>query len=268
VRAWESTANASDIWIHGASASGTKRRLTFDPADETGPIWKPVGSEVTYLSRKAGNLDILSQPLDGGNEAATLVATPLNEFADDWSHDGKYLVYTSAGDETHADLWYLRPAENGAGHEPVPLLRTPARELVAKFSRDGRYLAYCSNESGRYEVYVQSFPSGNQRWQVSFDGGTQPRWSRDGKELFFVNGDELIAVSVRTNGAFAAGRPTPLFRDGNLQNGFPIPTYDVSADGQRFVMVETLGGHQGQRGAIQVSQNWFAGFRDRGARRD
>jgi serine/threonine-protein kinase len=103
---------------------------------------------------------------------------------------------------------------------------------------------------------------------VSFDGGTQPRWSRDGKELFFVNDDELIAVSVSTNVPFASGRPQSLFRDRNLQNGFPIPTYDVSPDGQRFVMIETLGGSQGQRGAIQVSQNWFAAFRDRGARPD
>lgn len=267
VRAWENKSSASDIWLHDIAA-GTKRRLTFEPTDETGPIWGPSAWEVTYLSRKEGNLDILSRRIDGANDSRAIVATPLNEYADDWSSDGKYLIYTAAADETHADLWYLKRAENVAGYESVPLLRTPARELVAKFSRDGRYIAYCSNESGRYEVFVQSFPSGKQRWQVSFSGGTQPRWSRDGKELFYVNDDELIAVPVDTDGGFRLGRPQSLYRSKNLQNGFPIPTYDVSHDGQRFVMVESLDGVEGQRGAIEISQNWFAEFRGRDARRE
>ena len=119
-------------------------------------------------------------------ESKALVATPLYESPEDWSPDGKYLVYGVDSPETGGDLWYLKPGEGGDGFEAVPYLQTRFQERQAKFSPDGRFLAYCSDESGEYEVYVRTFPDGGGKQKVSRNGGTQPRWSRDGTELFYV----------------------------------------------------------------------------------
>jgi len=127
-------------------------------------------------------------------------------------------------------------------------------------SPDGRFLAYQSNESGQFEVYVQPFPQGGGKRQVSMNGGRQPRWSGDGKELFYVEGDTLVAVSVTTEPTFSVGSARPLFdaQDAFVGRGH---SYDVSAEGQRFVMVETL--EEPPAPLIRVVQNWFAEFRGR-----
>ena len=140
-------------------------------------------------------------------------------------------------------------------------LQTTSAEHSSKFSPDGRYLAYLSRESGRDEVYVRTFPGAEGKRQVSFNGGVQLRWSRDGKELFYVEGETLIAVSVTTEPRFEAGKAKRLFSDPNLTwQERTMPQYDVSPDGQRFVMIEPA---ERSRPVIRVVQNWYEEFRDR-----
>ena len=142
-------------------------------------------------------------------------------------------------------------------------MQTPFNERTAKFSPDGRYVAYSSNESGQYEVYVRPFPEGGRKTTVSSRGGRQPRWSRDGKELFYVEGATLVAVSVSSDAAFSVGSMTRLFEHLSFARSF-YPQYDVSADGQRFILDEPAGlGSEAPAPAIRVVQNWFAEFRGR-----
>ena len=184
--------------------------------------------------------------------------------APDWSRDGKLLIYWARGNEdTGADLWYLKPKAGGEVYEPTTYLRTAADERIAVFSPDGRYVAYVSNESGRGEIYVRPFPEGTGKWQVSINGGTQPRWRKDGSELFYVQEDQLIAVSVSTVRGFSSGTPKLLFRDRWLRSPFPKQRYDVSADGLAFVLREEAELDAGKRPAIRVVQNWFAEFKAR-----
>ena len=149
--------------------------------------------------------------------------------------------------------------------EPHPFLRTPFRESAAKFSPDSRFVAYVSNESGRGEVYVQPFPEGGRRLTVSSNGGRQPRWRRDGKELFYLEGATLVAVSVSTSPSFSVGSATRLFKTIGTRAGRwgPYPQYDVSPDGQRFILAEPVGEGATSEPSIRVVQNWFAEFRGR-----
>ena len=255
-RGWESDTAESDVWLHDV-AQPIKTRLTFAPAHDTRPLWSPTGDEVAFASKRRGNYDIFVKRADGSGESKALVATPLYESPEDWSPDGKHLVYRVDSPETGGDLWYLKSGEGSDGFEAVPYLQTRFQERQAKFSPDGRFLAYCSDESGEYEVYVRTFPDGGGKQKVSRNGATQPRWSRDGTELFYVEGDTLVAVSVTLAPTFAAKSVTRLFRSLSLVGG-STPNYDVSADGTQFVLAEPVGGTRAP--AIRVVQNWFAEF--------
>ncbi len=144
-------------------------------------------------------------------------------------------------------------------------MQTPFNEQAAKFSPDGRYVAYVSNESGQFEVYVQPFPEGGRKVTVSSNGGTKVRWSRDGKELFYVEGQTLVAVPVSSgSSSFSVGSATRLFELPSLRPGANSAPYDVSADGQRFILAESVGeGADAREPSIRVVLNWFEEFRDR-----
>ncbi len=262
VEAWEADGNR-DIWVHDA-VRGTKTRLTDDPGPDGYPTWLPSGEQITFDSDRGGSGGIFSKPADGSGEAVLLVGEHAVRRAPDWSRDGKLLIYWARGNEdTGADLWYLKPKAGGEVYEPTTYLRTAADERIAVFSPDGRYVAYVSNESGRGEIYVRPFPEGTGKWQVSINGGTQPRWRKDGSELFYVQEDQLIAVSVSTVRGFSSGTPKLLFRDRWLRSPFPKQRYDVSADGLAFVLREEAELDAGKRPAIRVVQNWFAEFKAR-----
>ena len=244
-----------DIWVHEV-ARGLKRRLTFDPANENRPTWTPRGDKISFSSERDGSQDVFIKPADGSGEAEPLLANPEGEYGYEWSADGKYLVGSGEG-----KLWYLRAEEGASTFEKVMFLDTPFDALSPELSPDARFVAYESNESDRYEVYVQPFPDGGAKWQVSTNGGSQPRWHGDGKEIFYVEGDTLMAVSVATSPVFSPGAAQPLFED---ETAFASrgQQYDVTPDGQRFVVIETLG-DAGAGQAIHVVQNWFEEFRGR-----
>ncbi len=251
-----------DIWVHETERA-VATRLTFAAGFEAYATWSPSGTEITFTSDRRGSRDIFSKPAAGTGEATLLVGGPLEDDSPDWSPDGNYMVYEVSGDpKNKGDIRYLKRKTEGGGFEEAVFLATPRQEGAAKFSPDGRFVAYCSDESGRFEVYVRPFPEGGGKWQISTNGGTQPRWSRDGKELFYVEGSILMAAPVNATPSFSVSTPARLFEDASL-SGFLQPNYDVSKEGQRFVLVGIAGDEADTPRSIHVVQNWFAAFRDR-----
>ena len=252
-----------DVWIWEISR-GVKSRLTFSEATDGVPIWSPTGAELVFASRREGINDIFLRKADGTGEPKPLAAGPLGDVPTDWSRDGRYLVYEVVGPD-NIDIRYLERKGDGDDWESRPYLQTPYWEGCAKLSPDGRFLVYLSNESGRYEIYVRPFPEGGGRTAVSTNGGTQPRWSRDGKEIFYVEGTTLVAVEVSTSPDFSVGSVTRLFEHRVLarQSGWPVAQYDVSADGRRFVFAAPVDEESEQEVSIRVVENWYEEFRGR-----
>jgi hypothetical protein len=161
-------------------------------------------------------------------------------------------AYQEVSPDTRRNVWLLRLGDR----TKQPFLRTRATEGAARFSPDGRWIAYVSDESGKPEVYVQALPPSTGKWQVSTDGGTEPAWNRNGRELFFRSGDRVMAADVSTQPTFSSGRPRMLFQGKYVRSDFPLTgfAYDVSSDGQRFLMVEETGGNTAAQ--INVVLNW------------
>ena len=243
----------SDIRIHEA-ARPIKTRLTSQPGQELLPIWSPSGNQIAFNS--GGNL--LRRSADGGGDATVLLKRPKRETQCDWSRDGKYILFLRL-DNGGRELWYLSLEEDGSGFEPVHFLQTPFNVEDAKFSPDGRFVAYLSDESGQQELYVRPFPKGDGRWPVSTNGARQAVWSRDGKELFYLEEDTLVAVDVATGPNFSVGSAKKLFQSEHFRPS-DSHSYDVSADGQRFVLPERV---EGAEPVVRVVQNWYEEFRDR-----
>ena len=151
--------------------------------------------------------------------------------------------------------------DDDRGTEGVPFLQTEFHERAAKFSPDRHFVAYASNESGHFEVYVQTFPGGGGKRQVSSGGGNEPHWRQDGKELYYRNEDELFAVPVTLSPSLSMGAPKKLFQHESLLQGALWGRYDVSPDGKQFFLRESVG--EAREPVIRVVQNWLAEFRDR-----
>ena len=144
----------------------------------------------------------------------------------------------------------------GGDRKPRAVVKTPFTEQFPRLSPDGHWIAYTSNESGRTEVLVQSFPDAGARTQISTSGGIEPVWSRDGRELFYLDGDAMRVVEVRTSPTFSAGAPRLLYEGRFIQSPNGVASYDVSADGQRFLRVQPLHPDPPTH-EIQVTMNWF-----------
>jgi Tol biopolymer transport system component len=237
-----------DTWVLDP-ARGTTTRLTFDPALDTTPTWSPDGKQVVMSSNRSLNFRLYVKNADGSGsdeEIASAGGSALNPL--DWSRDGKYILA-----RTGNELWYLTRPE----HALKPLIETKLVVRGAQFSPDRRWVAYSSNESGSMEVYVTSFPSGNGKWQVSTGGGLEPRWRRDGTELFYLSRDgKMMAVPVSPGASFAAGSPALLFQTHRRQpiSSQDIFSYDVSADGQRFLIATKV--DESSAAPLSVVLNW------------
>jgi Tol biopolymer transport system component len=247
-----------DIWIFDL-LRGTKTRMTFDPADDLDSIWSPDGTRIAFTSNRLGQRDIYQTPADGSGSAELLLGGKGGgKNVEDWSMDGKYLVYNYQT-PTRTGL-YVLPLTGD--RKPMPVVNTEFIAQQGQFSPNGRWLAYRSLESGKSEVYVQGFtldsaqPRG--KWQISTTGGELPRWRRDGKELFYHFGNTFYAVDVKTDGtSFEAGIPRPLFDAATVATGNAISAatpFVVSSDGQRFLVfapAEKLANEP-----LQVVVNW------------
>ena len=253
-----------DIWVHEVERP-IKRRLTSDPGMDTRPVWSPSGEEITFQSTRQGNYDIFRRPADDTGEPVFLFGTDRADRPYSWSSDGSFLLFTATSPGTRRDVWYLKRKDDGGGFEAVSFVQTPFAESAPQFSPDDRFVAYCSTDSGQAEVYVRPFPEGGASRQVSTDGGCQPRWSRTGRELFYVRDDTLMAVDFLTTPELSFGSPEPLFSYPSLAttNANQV-TYDVSADGKRFVLVGVLESLEDAPPALHVVENWYEEFRERG----
>ena len=245
-----------DIWVHDIEL-GVKTRITTNAGVDWRPIWSPDGEEILYSIQ---NDDIALRRADGSGELLPLLDAPTRGRVSDWSRDGRYILYTGVDGETGDDLSYLERNQEG-GWEPHLFLQTAFQERSSKLSPDGRFIAYASDESGQFEVYVQPFPEGGRRTTVSNNGGWEPRWSPDGRELFYVEATKLIAVSVDTSETFSVRSRTPLFEHPSLTNPW-YPQYDISADGQRFIIPTAVEDDPDAKPMIRVVMNWAEEFRD------
>ena len=248
-----------DIWLLDTVRSVTRRFTTHQGHDTVG-IWSRNGAEVYFTSTRDGNRDVFLKHMASGKEAVKLVGTPNNDDLSDESPDGGIVLYSTQDPERKTDLWYAKRKKDGAGFEHVPFLQTSSSEDGARFSPDGRWVAYWSDESGRDEVYVRRFPDATGVRQISRHGGNQVRWSRDGGEILYVEGQSLMSVPVSLDSDLSIGTPKVLFSNPNLFSRWRWPVYDVSADGRRILLPEVM---KPSGTKIHIIQNWIAGFRGR-----
>jgi eukaryotic-like serine/threonine-protein kinase len=249
---------SSDIWLVDAERA-VSSRLTFHPAYEAAPVWSPDGESVAFFSTRDGPWSIYEKSSTGTGDERLLAKSNDNLVPDDWSPDGTFLLYQNIalnGGERGDDLWLLpRPDSRASQSRPIPFLRSEFGEYWGRFSPDGRWIAYQSNESGRSEVYVRPFrpeSAGSGKWQISTDGGVEARWSRDGRELFYLTlRNVLVAVDVHPGPSFQAGVPRPLFST----RAVGINRYDVARDAKRFLINVPVEGQWGRSATVVL--NWM-----------
>jgi serine/threonine-protein kinase len=236
------------VWIH-EMASGTRTPLTF-VGNNYYPVWSLNGNRVAYSSENTTSVDIMSMSSDGIGTAQLMVRSGMWNFPESWSPDGRHLVFREQDSTTQRDIWIL---STEGELEARPFFQIPSSEDAPGLSPDGRWLAYASDMSGRYEIYVNSFPDPGRRIPVSLDGGTEPVWSRDGSELFYRNGPELIAVDVETMPSFRVRSREVLF-EGSYALWPYHSNYDVHPDGRRFVMIKPF---ESIEARMVVVLSWF-----------
>src|SRR3984957_1957760 len=236
----DAKATSVNVWLNDVKR-GTNSRFTFDNAEDVGGVWSRDGSLIAYRSLQANDTNVFVKQAQGLQPARSIFSVKDSGHVSDdlapnsWSLDNKELLCT------------LQPAEGGSqlvllsasGGKMTRFLTTKSSESNGQISPDGKWVAYASNESGDWEIYVTTYPTAAGKWQVSRGGGTEPRWRGDGKEMFYIGaGSTLMAVPVTSDGTFAAGNPTPLFRTQFRAQVSSTDqfSYDVTKDGQRFVV--------------------------------
>jgi serine/threonine protein kinase/Tol biopolymer transport system component len=225
----------SDIWLMDLVRGGMTR-FTTDAAADLAPIWSPDGTRIAFASNRKGAFDLYMKPSNGVGAEEVQRETPNTKFTQDWSKDARFLLYLEIDLKTGRDLWAL--PVTGNDRTPIPVARTAFEEQSGQFSPDGHWIAYETNESGQFQVVVQPFPEPTGRWPVSIDGGTQPRWRADGKELYFIAPDgKLMVVSISVQGQkFTPGPPVALFPALLVTgSGANRQEYAVSSDGRFLV---------------------------------
>ena len=247
---------SSHLWLY-SSSSGGRSKLTFTPSNDSNPRWSPDGTRILFNSDRAGPYKLYLKNAGGAGKDELLYQTKNWCISEDWSNDGQYILFSEVDPKTKYDLWamQLRPLRKA-----FPFLVTDANEANARFSPDGKWVAYCSDESGQAEVYVQPFLSDKGgKWQVSTNGGYNPKWSKDGKELFYLSPDnQIMSSKIRLAPSFEAVAPTALF----MIHPYAIPriglgngadAFEPAPDGQRFAVHAPLTSSSPN---ISVVVNW------------
>ncbi len=245
-----------ELWLYDVTG-GSVSRFTFDPADDTNPIWSLDGTRIVWTSNRGDTFDLYQKSSSGAGQDEPLLKSSNVKVATDWSRDGRYILFYEVAPKTRRDLWVLPLFGD---RKPFPFLQTGANEVGARFSPDGKWVAYASDESGEYEVYVLSFPESAGKRQISTKGGMGPNWSRDGKELYYYTLDgTLMAVEVKSGERFEVGVLRRLFEFRAGNGLITVAPYAVSSDGQRFLLntlVDESGG-----APLTIVLNWTAGLR-------
>jgi eukaryotic-like serine/threonine-protein kinase len=265
----------TQTWLYDLPRE-TLTRFTFEGNVNANPSWTPDGKRAAFLSNKEGPPNLFWQLADGSGGLERLTSSQYTQAPSSWSPDGQLLAFVEANPTTGIDIWVLRMGDPSAGSGQVPspssgqvpsagsgqvrkaqpFLQTPFNETTPRFSPDGHWLAYISDESGRFEVYVQPYPGPGGKWQISTEGGTEPVWNPNGRELFYRSGDKIMAAEITTQPSFSVGKPKALFEGPYQPTPATLTNYDVSPDGQRFLMLKPS--EQAQAATqINVVLNWF-----------
>jgi eukaryotic-like serine/threonine-protein kinase len=237
----------TDIWTFDLQR-GSAKRLTFDLAFDVVPVWTPDGSRLVFASNRQLNVDLYLKNSDGAQEEQSIAHDDFTKSPDDWSANGKFILF-----DRGPDMWFLTLP----GFKSSLFLKAVSWVRNGRFSPDSKWVAYSSNESGKWEIYVTSFPDARGKWQISSSGGEQPRWRADGKELFFLSSDsKMMVAQISTTPNFDASSPVALFQTTPRQ---PVSrndqwVYDVSRDGQRFLVLTQV--KQAATAPISVVLNW------------
>jgi eukaryotic-like serine/threonine-protein kinase len=238
----------TQVWLYDM-ARDILSRATFGGTN-VNPVWSPDGKRFAFQSDRAGPQSLFWQPTDGSGAAERLSASQFITTPHSWSPDGQVIAFIEVNPQTGFDIWTV-----GLGDKKAqPFLKTQANETSPRFSPDEHWLAYESDESGRREVYIQPYPGPGGKWQLSTEGGTEPVWNPSGRELFYRSGNRMMAVPLTLQPRFSAGKPMVLFEGPWLPSPVYFPNYDVSRDGQRFLMLKAADEDTRQ---IVVVQNWF-----------
>jgi Tol biopolymer transport system component len=188
---------AADLWLKELGR-GTEQRLITDGSLSGVAVWSPKGDRIAINSNRDGGVFNLYQRtanVTGHDEL--LLATANTKGPTQWSRDGRFLIYSESDPKTKWDIWLL-PMDHGAERKPIPFLRSQSNEFQGQVSLDGHWIAYTSDESSQNEVYMRAFPASEREWKISIAGGEQPRWSGDGKELFFISPEgKMMAIAVK-----------------------------------------------------------------------
>ncbi len=256
---YDSSRHTRDIWLYDF-ARGARTRVSFTAGDGWNSSWSANGDRIAFSARRTGLLDLYRKPTHGGGAEEELgKQVGNNRYVGGWSADLKFLLYHTgrSRSDTGNDIWTLPMSGDPT---PRPFLQTSANEADGRFSPDGRWVAFTSDESGREEVYVVPFPGPGGRSLISTEGGTGPRWRRDGREIFYLKRGTLMATAVNGQGSvFQAGTVARLFeasfRTENYQGYGTGSVYDVAPDGQRFLINVVVTTEPAQT-PITIVTNW------------
>jgi Tol biopolymer transport system component len=250
----DSKTKTRDIWVIDLQ-TGASSRLTFDPGDDVNPTWSPDGARIAFSSDRNGHQDIYVKAATGAGDEQVLLRSSEDKFVEDWSPDGQYLAF---GGDPGESLFSLRDKKRA----PLPVLEknfnAQLRFSPARGSRP-RWFAYTSSESGQVEVrsFADALSGSEGKWQISRNGGSEPVWRTDGKELFYASGDKLMALEVNSAGeSFEGGVSKELFEAPLRSEG--RSNYGVSPDGKRFLMNVLLEDKNSRE--MKVMLNWPAGL--------
>ena len=250
----DATTRTRDIWIFEL-ARGSRTRFTFDPADDLNPVWSPDGSRIAWTSDRKGVRNLYVKSAAATGEDQLLYESPLRKSVEQWSSDGKYLLFNNQRAEGGTAILAL-PLTPGSERKPIPVVEGRFNYQRAQLSPDGRFLAYRSTESGAEEIYVQPFPPTGAKWQVSISGGTEACWSDDGHQLFYIAGSTIMTVPVEMQGGrFEIGVPKPLI-DVQLSADPARNRIVAVGNGRRFLV--NLPVARSEQGSITVLLNWPA----------
>jgi Tol biopolymer transport system component len=248
-------ATVGEVWLQDLTR-GVLSRFTFRGAIVSSPIWSPDGTRIVFSTQDVGgySYDIFQKLATGSGKEESLFHGGRLMVATDWSTDGRFIAYPEQGAQTGFDLWLLPLTGE---RKPTVYLQTPFNELDAQFLPDAgdgqRWMAYQSNESGRDQIYIQAIPASGAKYQISTEGGTVPRWRRDGRELFYISADQrLVAVPISAGTGLQVGKPQPLFANAGMNSFVP------SKSGDRFLINVPASGEQAVTPPIVVVTDWTA----------
>jgi len=243
------------IWIFDI-VSGVRSRVTFAGSHDWIPVWSPDGSRILFSSFRDGPTNLYQKPASGAGGDTPVFISNDQKFAHDWSPDGRFAAYMEYKGLQEANIVARRI--DGTGN-PIAIAQNKAIEFYPRFSPDGRWIAYGSAESGRDEVYVQPFPPTGGKWQISSSGASHIRWRADGRQIFYMTGNRIVAVDVTTTSTFAVGPPRTLFQVDGAVPSTGSNTFEVAPDGKRFLINVRRATTTTDNG-VTIVVNWIAGL--------